>query len=411
MKKLILSTLLIFILGLLFILPTSNAVAQNSADCLRIYHESQGRCSDAARACIDGCPGAQGIDLGPLSECLRSCDKQRSSCGDTAEVAYKACLKEGQPPEPLPSDLNEFARYLDEISGNNIESLLENPPSSEDWNLENPAGQSGEKLPESKLEPGSHKEWSIISRQDPTEGYKVTIEAWHAGPKIIFPSGYEYSTLGGESIVVPIGSKIITDNYNTAYISIQANGPIERFSMSWNSEVELRPTDASKITELRVNQGFVRFNTKTRTRVRLGREEEYTVNSKGTDFAVYYDPQTQKGAVEIYDEEVQVLTPNSKEYSIGSQYGSKIKRVEWGEDGNVLEKTAVPKTILKKSLKPTAEPKTIEKQKPQFPKAFGAVGLLALLSVALFWYRKKKGSLPLEGKVKLLIEKVKPKKE
>lgn len=107
MKKLLLPILLlVFILFSGFLLA-SNTLAQSSADCLKQYHNSQAKCSDAARACIDGCPGAQGVDLGPLGECIRACFKQEESCNAVAEAAYKICIEavgQGQQtPAPTPA--------------------------------------------------------------------------------------------------------------------------------------------------------------------------------------------------------------------------------------------------------------------------------------------------------------------
>ena len=67
--------------------------SQNNKDCLDEKLASQAKCGDAHKTCIDACPGAQGIDLGPLSDCLSKCSSQQDSCDTATLTVYKSCTE------------------------------------------------------------------------------------------------------------------------------------------------------------------------------------------------------------------------------------------------------------------------------------------------------------------------------
>lgn len=437
MKKFILLHLYIFTAFIGGFLLASDVIAQSSADCLRQYHERQGSCSAAAKACIDGCPGAQGVDLGPLSECLRSCSKQEDSCNETADAAYDVCIKGGQP--PTTSGVLE------------TEALVENTPTKDDlatdakakeindWiiNVLGPMDISGvpEDPPEQRTKPMIVRDPITDTKRnyyhfsydvnDPLIYFSST---YFNRVTITTPDGLTFSPQQDDYLRVPFGTKInverslgeqhgaefwISGIDHHAYLYVKSGEieimPPQQVTPSLRkTEVRVRDKD----TKMRVEWGGIGRPNIPRE-IRFEGQSLVELLSQGTDFGFSYDQQSKKIAVEIYDGEL-IVKVSGKEKILASKYGQPIKRLEIEKDSTPLEKMAVPKSEWRKthpSLEPRAsEPVAAKETKLNFyyfPVALA--GLLLLVLAGGFWYRKKKGKLPWEDKIKEFVSKLKNK--
>lgn len=273
--------------------------------------------------------------------------------------------------DEIPSDANEFAKFMESISPLDFESL--NAP---------PEPKNKPEEVESPLEPGSDASREIPSGELPSREFKTEYTLKSGDITFTLPNGevrHGYRD-DNEFISLPAGTKITTDRFGSSYLSLsRSNGQPVGVSMLWDSEIEIVEVDPyGGIAKIKVNKGFARFYP--REPIKVEDFQGIEITNQETDFGVAADPITKTTIVEIYDGKIEVESELTKR-TLETKYGSEIKRIEIEKNSQLEEKIAIPKSQWKAFL---ADQKKIqmEKSHPESP-AKGSISLTLMVSLAL----------------------------
>ena len=223
--------------------------------------------------------------------------------------------------DEIPSDLNEFAKFMEAIRPLDPEALKPD------------------------LEPGSDTSRKIVSDTYGSPKFNVQYYLKVGEINFILPDGkvIEGDLRTESSINLPAGTRIVTSHIGSSYLDINRNGQPVGVSMLWDSEVELEEVQEGSVDNIKVNKGWARFYPQGPIQVQTA--DGVKVTNQQTDFGVGYDPAARQTVVEIYNGKVSVESSVGKR-ELTSAYGSEIKRVEIeeGPGANLEEKIAIPKS-------------------------------------------------------------------
>ncbi|HBC45402.1 TPA: hypothetical protein DCZ81_04505 [Candidatus Collierbacteria bacterium] len=145
------------------------------------------------------------------------------------------------------------------------------------------------------------------------------------------------------------------------------------------------------------------------TEIQFEGRQDVEISWDGTDFAVSYDRESGKIISEIYDGTIKVAA-GEKTYSLSSSYGGEIKQIEIEGNGEVVEKTAIPRAVWRE--RPKGEPERAvsaevgPNDKRLWRWVLSVVGVVGLAAAGGFWYRKRFGTWPLEARWRPVVVKM-----
>src|SRR3989344_5314847 len=191
-----------------------------------------------------------------------------------------------------------------------------------------------------------------------------------------FPDGTTFVPESGDFVRVPVGTKIKTgmglyqgnsqyDNvgkFGMSSLGITNVAGGSSITLGGGSVVELVPTESGGSSNVKLNNGDVRIGTggfggtdspDLPTEIQFEGRQDVEISWDGTDFAVSYDRESGKIISEIYDGTIKVAA-GEKTYSLSSSYGGEIKQIEIEGNGEVVEKTAIPRAVWRE--RPKGEP-------------------------------------------------------
>jgi hypothetical protein len=254
-------------------------------------------------------------------------------------------------------------------------------------------------------------------------GNKVTLE---------FPDGTTFVPESGDFIRVPVGTKIKTEmgfyqgssqydnigKFGMSSLGITNVAGGSSVTLGGGSVVELAPAESGGFSNVKLNNGDIRVGTggfggtdrpELPTEIQFEGRQDVKISWDGTDFAVSFDKESRKIIAEIYDGTIKV-TADEKVYSLSSSYGSQIKRIEIGGNGEVAEKIAIPRTISQERPKEEPESAVSAEVGPSdrflWRELLLVIGIVGLVVVSGFGYRKRFGTWPLEAKWKPIVNRL-----
>ena len=247
-----------------------------------------------------------------------------------------------------------------------------------------------------------------------------------------FPDGTTFVPESGDFVRVPVGTKIKTgmglyqgnsqyDNvgkFGMSSLGITNVAGGSSITLGGGSVVELVPTKSGGSSNVKLNNGDVRIGTggfggtdspDLPTEIQFEGRQDVEISWDGTDFAVSYDRESGKIISEIYDGTIKVAA-GEKTYSLSSSYGGEIKQIEIEGNGEVVEKTAIPRAVWRE--RPKGEPERAvsaevgPNDKRLWRWVLSVVGVVGLAAAGGFWYRKRFGTWPLEARWRPVVVKM-----
>lgn len=280
------------------------------------------------------------------------------------------CLQEEQQEQVMPAEQQDAPQE--------VEALVEKAPAPEDFS----PGPSEEDLIPEEL----RKRYIPVFYFPATAfvEHPLDIIAFHVvgQPELHLPDGRVVVIREGDRFKFPLGSKIITGPRTR----IQVSGFL---LLEQSSQIEFKawlpPTASPNLAPLgtvEIQKGYGRFR-EGGTVLRKVSETSVGILTRGTDFAIAFDPIIQLTVVELYDGEIDVTSPDGETTkTLKTSYGNPIKRVEVAKDGAMTEQIAIPKDEWRA--------RQMEQPQAQTSSNFLWILFVFLLAGAVYFaYRKK----------------------
>ncbi len=115
---------------------------------------------------------------------------------------------------------------------------------------------------------------------------------------------------------------------------------------------------------------------------------EVTIMPNKADFLVGYNSSTKQSAIEIYDGSLTIQNKTGQSKTISSSYGSEIKRIDVDQNGEMIEKIAIPQSQWEAFL--ASQQKETESEPSGNVLPIIAIAILSMGGTVFFLHRKGK---------------------
>ncbi|GEM_PF-4855907 len=212
-------------------------------------------------------------------------------------------------------------------------------------------------------------------------------------PELHLPDGSVVILRENDDLNLLIGSKIITPPRSRLIIGFMY--------LEESSQVEFKPwlpptasPDLPGLATFEIQKGYGRFKEQ-KTILRKASATGVAPITRGTDFAIAFDPVTRLTTIELYDGGIDVTgTDGTMLATLDTNYGKPIQRVEVTENGGITKQIAIPKDEWQK--RQTVEP---EQQGQQKSSSRMWILVILLLGAGVFVLHKT-------GKLRPILQKV-----